>query len=163
MDDEEDQNIRDEIIVRAADSPRTSSPLSAVSEDGTELEIKKEIMHDAMNDVPAFSDNLVHNVEALKTNFARSAYEAVVKPASRQASPIPLAPLPDGIDLPAILASTVVFSGSSKLSLPDLVKHMLEVNLIHSPVIKNIADDSLNRVSKPMARNPPGTLGLDKS
>ncbi|ORX38955.1 hypothetical protein BD324DRAFT_617972 [Kockovaella imperatae] len=35
-------------------------------------------------------------------------------------------PLPAGTDLPALLASTVVFSGSSKLSLPDLVKHMLE-------------------------------------
>ncbi|RSH95441.1 hypothetical protein EHS25_000533 [Saitozyma podzolica] len=42
------------------------------------------------------------------------------------APPSPPAPLPDGVDLAAILASTVVFSGSSKLSLPDLVKHMLE-------------------------------------
>ncbi|KAI9636543.1 uncharacterized protein MKK02DRAFT_45247 [Dioszegia hungarica] len=33
---------------------------------------------------------------------------------------------PPPVDLPALLASTVVFSGSSKLSLPDLVKHMLE-------------------------------------
>ena len=39
-------------------------------------------------------------------------------------------PVPDGIDLAALLASTVVFSGSSKLSLPDLVKHMLEVSQI---------------------------------
>ena len=39
------------------------------------------------------------------------------------------APAPGGVDLPALLASTVVFSGSSKLSLPDLVKHMLEVSL----------------------------------
>ena len=37
-------------------------------------------------------------------------------------------PVPDGIDLAALLASTVVFSGSSKLSLPDLVKHMLDVS-----------------------------------
>jgi hypothetical protein len=35
--------------------------------------------------------------------------------------------LPEDVDLPAILANTVVFSGSSKLSLPDLVRHMLEV------------------------------------
>lgn len=35
---------------------------------------------------------------------------------------------PPPVDLPALLASTVVFSGSSKLSLPDLVKHMLEVS-----------------------------------
>ena len=39
------------------------------------------------------------------------------------------APAPDGVDLPALLASTVVFSGSSKLSLPDMVKHMLEVSI----------------------------------
>ena len=38
-------------------------------------------------------------------------------------------PVPDDVDLPAILANTVVFSGSSKLSLPDLVRHMLEVCL----------------------------------
>ncbi|BEI81125.1 hypothetical protein CcaverHIS002_0202850 [Cutaneotrichosporon cavernicola] len=31
-----------------------------------------------------------------------------------------------GLDMPALLASTVVFSGSSKLSLPDLVKSLLE-------------------------------------
>ena len=36
--------------------------------------------------------------------------------------------MPDDVDLPALIASTVVFSGSSKLSLPDLVKHMLEVS-----------------------------------
>ena len=39
-------------------------------------------------------------------------------------------PIPEDVDLPAILANTVVFSGSSKLSLPDLVRHMLEVSLI---------------------------------
>ncbi|WVQ75355.1 hypothetical protein IAR50_004974 [Cryptococcus sp. DSM 104548] len=33
---------------------------------------------------------------------------------------------PAEVDLPAIIASTVVFSGISKLSLPDLVRHMLE-------------------------------------
>ena len=37
-------------------------------------------------------------------------------------------PVPETLDLPAILASTVVFSGSSKLSLPDLVRHVLEVS-----------------------------------
>jgi hypothetical protein len=43
--------------------------------------------------------------------------------------------LPEGIDLPALLASTVVFSGSTKLSLPDLVKHMLEVCPIFPPLL----------------------------
>ena len=41
-------------------------------------------------------------------------------------------PIPSGVDLPALLASTVVFSGSSKLSLPDLVKHMLDVRYSES-------------------------------
>ncbi|OCF44454.1 hypothetical protein I317_01715 [Kwoniella heveanensis CBS 569] len=49
---------------------------------------------------------------------------AVPKPLSRAASPA--LPVPAEVDLAAIIASTVVFSGSSKLSLPDLVKHMLE-------------------------------------
>lgn len=56
--------------------------------------------------------------------------EAVVL-ASRPRIPILEAPpIPDNVDLPALLASTVVFSGSSKLSLPDLVKHMLEVGSV---------------------------------
>lgn len=50
---------------------------------------------------------------------------AHTKPVSRASSPA--RPVPSDVDLPAIIASTVVFSGSSKLSLPDLVKHMLEV------------------------------------
>lgn len=41
-------------------------------------------------------------------------------------------PCPAEVDLPALLATTVVFSGSSKLSLPDLVKHMLDVSR-HAP------------------------------
>jgi hypothetical protein len=42
---------------------------------------------------------------------------------------------PPPVDLPALLASTVVFSGSSKLSLPDLVKHMLEVSSTFTKLI----------------------------
>ncbi|KAK6904515.1 hypothetical protein I203_105329 [Kwoniella mangroviensis CBS 8507] len=45
---------------------------------------------------------------------------------SRANTPVVTPPVPSDLDLPAIIASTVVFSGSSKLSLPDLVKHMLE-------------------------------------
>lgn len=51
------------------------------------------------------------------------------RPKSRAATPVVAAeapPLPAGLDLPALLASTVVFSGSSKLSLPDLVRSLLE-------------------------------------
>ncbi|BEJ04473.1 hypothetical protein CcaverHIS641_0202900 [Cutaneotrichosporon cavernicola] len=47
-------------------------------------------------------------------------------PKSRAPTPPPPAPAPEGLDMPALLASTVVFSGSSKLSLPDLVKSLLE-------------------------------------
>ena len=42
--------------------------------------------------------------------------------------PTPL--VPSSVDIPALLASTVVFSGSSATSLPDLVKALLEVSLI---------------------------------
>lgn len=52
-------------------------------------------------------------------------------------SPAPPAPPPEEVDLPAVLASTVVFSGSSKLSLPDLVKHMLE----SQPSLKEHGDE----------------------
>lgn len=49
-------------------------------------------------------------------------------PKSRPSTPpLELPPFPEGLDLAALLASTVVFSGSSKLSLPDLVKSLLEV------------------------------------
>ncbi|ODN91397.1 hypothetical protein L198_05911 [Cryptococcus wingfieldii CBS 7118] len=41
-------------------------------------------------------------------------------------TPVETRPPPADVDLPAIIASTVVFSGISKLSLPDLVRHMLE-------------------------------------
>ncbi|KAK4686910.1 hypothetical protein P7C73_g3211, partial [Tremellales sp. Uapishka_1] len=55
--------------------------------------------------------------------------------------PVDLPELPATIDLPALLASTVVFSGSSKLSLPDLVKGMLEAQ----PSLKEHGDESLWR------------------
>lgn len=56
---------------------------------------------------------------------------------SRKSTPAPNVPAaeikepPADVDRPAVIASTVVFSGSSKLSLPDLVKHMLEVRFAH--------------------------------
>lgn len=51
------------------------------------------------------------------------------RPKSRTISPVKemVMPVPADIDLAALIASTVVYSGSSKLSLPDLVKHILEV------------------------------------
>lgn len=70
--------------------------------------------------------------------------EDIVKPASRPASrvgtpapthgaksrpatpPLEIPPPPADMDLAALLVNTIVFSGSSKLSLPDMVKMMLE-------------------------------------
>jgi hypothetical protein len=57
---------------------------------------------------------------------------------SRQATPaVETPPFPAGLDLPALLATTVVFSGSSKLSLPDLVKSLLE----SQPALRDHGDD----------------------
>lgn len=112
-------------------SRRTSSPLSAISDDG--ISVKRELVL-ASEDGPdeeEGGDDVRHGA------LGNSTAEIITntKPLSRQSSPAPLKqviipPLPDSVDLPAILASTVVFSGSSKLSLPDLVKHMLEVRSV---------------------------------
>jgi hypothetical protein len=59
---------------------------------------------------------------------------AATPPAPAEAPPVPAA-----LDLPALLASTVVFSGSSKLSLPDLVKSLLETQ----PALRDHGDDSV--------------------
>jgi hypothetical protein len=95
-----------------------------------ERSIKEELLESA------FARNRVDVVEAAAEHGALDATVDGVarksRPVSRAATPQPVverALLPKGVDLPAILASTVVFSGSSKLSLPDLVKHMLEVSL----------------------------------
>lgn len=88
---------------------RASSPLSPVSEkavDPISQAIKAEMLEET------------------------AAPPTPSRPASRAASPVKVTPpVPADLDLPALIASTVVFSGSSKLSLPDMVKHMLEVGL----------------------------------
>lgn len=56
----------------------------------------------------------------------------------RLSPPLPIAATAAPVDLPALIASTVVFSGSSKLSLPDLVKHMLETQ----PSLRDHGDES---------------------
>ena len=92
---------------------RSSSPLSPISEkasDLPELEVKAEML-----------DEIV----------AQPSPSRPSRPVSRTVSPVKeTLPVPSDLDLPALIASTVVFSGSSKLSQPDLVKHMLEVSPI---------------------------------
>jgi len=59
---------------------------------------------------------------------------------SRATTPaVEIPPFPSTLDLPALLATTVVFSGSSKLSLPDLVKGMLE----SQPALRDHGDDKI--------------------
>ncbi|KAL1410929.1 hypothetical protein Q8F55_001872 [Vanrija albida] len=65
---------------------------------------------------------------AVKTELVAATHQPRAgTPKSRPSTPpLELPPFPEGLDLAALLASTVVFSGSSKLSLPDLVKSLLE-------------------------------------
>ena len=79
------------------------------------------------------SDNEKGEREEWKKEVKEELLETVIPPLAplRLPSPEPDAQAePQTVDLPAILASTIVFSGSSKLSLPDLVKHMLDVNYL---------------------------------
>jgi hypothetical protein len=117
-DEDEDEDEKDE-----RDGNRSSSPLSAVSEDGEDL-FSHQVKAEALEQYEAPSPI----VEARPIEQ---------RPVSRAPTPVKeekaIPPLPTDVDLPALIASTVVFSGSSKLSLPDLVKHMLEVSHRHFP------------------------------
>ena len=120
---------------------RGSSPLSAASEDEHEPEDEDEVPHDpetqnatAINDLAEKEPDAKEiKAEHLDT-LPRSSTPPTAKP-----NTLP----PESIDLTALLASTVVFSGSSKLSLPDLVKHMLEVCRHPSPLSCTTTDYSL--------------------
>ncbi|WVR09228.1 hypothetical protein IAU60_006292 [Kwoniella sp. DSM 27419] len=116
---------------------RQSSPLSPPSDAGSmplpDLDLEED-MGDHRDELltpesspvqlPREIQDSAHDAE-LSRAIKAERIEAVHAPIpSRAASPV--LPVPDEVDLPAIIASTVVFSGSSKLSLPDLVKHMLE-------------------------------------
>lgn len=91
---------------------RSSSPLS-------ELEI--EVTGGSV----VRPDALRIKAELLESTVASSSRAASPR-RSRASTPIEIPPVPENLDLPALLASTVVFSGSSKLSLPDLVRSLLE-------------------------------------
>lgn len=103
--------------IETRETDRSSSPLSPMSEKAVledEVEVKAEVLAEAL---------------ALE-QIIPSSPVAPARPASRAASPVKeIPPIPADIDLPALIASTVVFSGSSKLSQPDLVKHLLEVSV----------------------------------
>lgn len=107
---------------------RSSSPLSELDEpacpsvpsapSAEALAVKQELLDAAAS--------VVHTPSVSTPNAAAPPPSRAKTPKSRAASPAPVLPIPDELDLPALLASTVVFSGSSKLSLPDLVKSLLE-------------------------------------
>lgn len=112
--DEEDEELsepEDEPLSRPSPVSRPLSPPPAL------VEVKQEIL-----EKPA------SRASTPKPTKAATPKPATPKPSkSRAATPVvEVPPLPAGLDLPALLASTVVFSGSSKLSLPDLVRSLLE-------------------------------------
>jgi len=115
MDEDEDMSEDDE----EASQDRSSSPLSSMSDEDAAIsfEVKAEALERPSSPV-----------------FEAQPRTIVIKVPSRAASPVKeekiVPPVPADIDLPAIIVSTIVFSNSSKLSLPDLVKH-IEVSLYH--------------------------------
>ncbi|WWC64235.1 uncharacterized protein I303_106844 [Kwoniella dejecticola CBS 10117] len=101
---------------------RASSPLSPASE--PRLSPLPEVAPEEQQQCLPEPEEAQQEEQAEKQVKAELIEIATVKAPSRASSPI--LPVPAEVDLQAIIASTVVFSGSSKLSLPDLVKHMLE-------------------------------------
>lgn len=141
-----DMNDRERLFTPPSDelrSPESSMPPSSpplTPED-------QEMRSDASSPLSIAADEEDEEPQGeIEKDVKEEIKEAVVL-ASRPRIPILEAPpIPDNVDLPALLASTVVFSGSSKLSLPDLVKHMLEVGSVplHGRLSAN--DSRLNRV-----------------
>ncbi|KAL7421384.1 hypothetical protein Q5752_004269 [Cryptotrichosporon argae] len=66
------------------------------------------------------------DVEADKADAVDRAVKAEQLDAAEAVAESAAVPVPADVDLGALIASTVVFSGSSKLSLPDLVRSLLE-------------------------------------
>ena len=127
---------------------RASSPLSSASEaedeavdaeDEEEDEDEQEIP-----EPPAAQEDRSLKIKVELIEAASSRHSTPSKPA-RLVEEEEMEPIPSGVDLPALLASTVVFSGSSKLSLPDLVKHMLDVSLCSGLLAGAWLMSSLNR------------------
>jgi len=107
-DDDEDEDMSED----EESQDRSSSPLSSMSEEETTtFEVKAEALERPMTPVPEVQPRTI-----------------ILKTHSRAPSPVKeekiVPPVPADIDLAAIIVSTIVFSNSSKLSLPDLVKHI---------------------------------------
>ncbi|BEJ11828.1 hypothetical protein CspHIS471_0202880 [Cutaneotrichosporon sp. HIS471] len=102
-------------------SERSSSPLSDIDDEPTPM---KPTPIPAKTPVP---EAITVKQEMLDVKpVTVTPLKRAQTPKSRAPTPPPPPPAPEGVDMPALLASTVVFSGSSKLSLPDLVKSLLE-------------------------------------
>ncbi|WRT68848.1 uncharacterized protein IL334_005829 [Kwoniella shivajii] len=123
VEEEEDRQSRQSSPLSPPSEPRLSPLPDMEAEDEVVVEDMKQ---GANQPSSAQMDINEKSIKAEKIESAISVPTANVKPTSRASSPVIVAPVPNDVDLPAIIASTVVFSGSSKLSLPDLVKHMLE-------------------------------------
>lgn len=125
---------------------RDSSPLSTPSDEEPE----------SSDAEPEPSDPVEEEVEEGPAEIPSPSREKSVKRELLDAEEkaIDEDPIPSDVDLPALLASTVVFSGSSKLSLPDLVKHMLDVSVAF--IIRDNSDPSHNRAYETLARKADG-------
>lgn len=148
MDDEDEngEEVKELPSSQRASSPvfstRGSSPLSAAESEDGDAEETKDLA------VPVQTQVQVSTAQsdAREKSVKQEMVEQHVAGPSMIVS-IEHDPIPSEIDLPALLASTVVFSGSSKLSLPDLVKHMLDVSFSlqdHQHLV-NRTNVSLNR------------------
>jgi len=107
-DDDEDEDMSED----EESQDRSSSPLSSMSEEETTtFEVKAEALERSTTPVVEVQPRTI-----------------ILKTQSRAPSPVKeekiVPPVPADIDLAAIIVSTIVFSNSSKLSLPDLVKHI---------------------------------------
>jgi hypothetical protein len=152
-DDEEDEDDEKDKIAQ----DRSSSPLSCLSDNEDENANDKE-NGDNVNEI----EHAV-KAEALEIELAPAPQPRTIvfKSQSRAPSPVKITPpVPEHVDLPALIVSTIVFSGSSKLSLPDLVKHMLEVSYTYREDLQ--LTSSRNRASTLLLLRRLGTHGSEK-
>jgi hypothetical protein len=105
-------------------SERSSSPLSDIEDEP--IMAPAPVPAPAPEAVAVKQEMLEDKPKSRPASPAPASKRANTPAKSRASTPAPPPPAPAGVDMPALLASTVVFSGSSKLSLPDLVKSLLE-------------------------------------
>jgi hypothetical protein len=133
--DEENDN-RPVLAVSSPVFSRSSSPLSdAESAEDESGETQDEEMDEAEEHDADEKDQVADAVQITRESSREKSVkrEMIDQAASTRSAlvpPIVEKPIPADVDLPALLATTIVFSNSSKLSLPDLVKHMLDVSFL---------------------------------